>query len=193
MTKDPFKDLTPTKTQAGLVALGKLMLELAEMHLAEYQTDEVSALMIAVSDKVPDNSIAKAKFLRMEDDGGAMVLMPIGILFSDQYDEIRDHALKAVLKDLDAKAFMILSEAWTLPTGVAKPIDHEISEDDRRISIMNFLGQNTDGDTLHVSYRIIEGKRPRTLADEPEHVILVGPEDAFMFAGRLTGLLPTHN
>lgn len=126
-------------------------------------------------------------------DGSPLAVAEVGELFKEGIEsEQRSAAIIELLNRLDAKAFVMATEAWmvSLPAnGMEKVEDVElerpIREDDRRVSSLVLNGRGAKGDALVAIFKIKEGGEVRELEAEPMHLD-VGPD--VVMGGALGGV-----
>lgn len=132
--------------------------------------------------------------------GGERGLAMVSEVFTEKMREHAPEALRHLLVQADAQAYVLMSESWMLPQSAMEALkaqtkggefelERPISQDDRRISIVSLNGESLEGDVLFAAFRIDEANG-RAIDLAKEETFFVGrATDKTSAKGRLAGLL----
>jgi len=182
--EDAMKRDDVTPVQSEMVTMARALMELAKSTAGDGEVPPVMAILT---------------------EDGTRGLAVVGGLFTEEARDEAPMALRELLRETKAKAYVLMSESWMLPQSAMqamKPALEEarekgeefelarpISEDDRRISIVSLSGESVEGDVLFAAFRIDE-KNGRAIDLEKEETFFVGRQtDKARAGGRLSGLL----
>lgn len=178
-----------TATQREMVEMAKNLAELARAGMDEGIAAGVPA-MIGIRVAKDASQFA-----------GQRGVVIVEHVMSEEMRAFAPQALRRLLREAQADAYVLMVESWTLPKSAMEALarrakeegrefelDRPISEDDRRISVLSLHGESKAGEALAAVLRINE-KDKRSLDLDNEEMFMIAGAGEAKGEGRLVGLL----